>query len=256
MKRTSAYLGFFLLALVYSACQSSKPTGSTSTTTVEPIVVDTAQPLTTIAFGSCNKHDEPQPLWADILAQQPDLWVWLGDNVYGDTKNMRKLAQKYREQLARPEYQELLTEVPVIGTWDDHDYGVNDGGKAFGPKEASRDLMLEFLHVPQGRPVWDRQGAYQSYTFGPAGQRVKVLLLDTRYFRDELLASTEDRESATAPTPPATCWATLSGNGWRVNLPTATRRYTSSAAAFRCWPKTTVLRSGLTFRNRASGFFS
>ena len=118
--------------------------------------------------------------------------MWLGDNVYGDTKNMRKLAQKYQEQLARPEYQQLLTEVPVIGTWDDHDYGVNDGGKAFGPKEASRDLMLEFLHVPQGRPVWDREGAYQSYTFGPAGQRVKVLLLDTRYFRDELLTSTEE----------------------------------------------------------------
>ena len=175
--------------LLSIACQSPRLV-TQSDANASSATLDTTRILTTIAFGSCNRQDEAQPLWNDIRAQHPDLWIWLGDNIYGDTENMRKLQGKYEQQLTQPEYQKLTATVPVVGTWDDHDYGVNDGGKEFGPKKASRDLMLNFLDVPQDRPVWDREGAYQSYTFGPVGQRVKVILLDTRYFRDELLAAT------------------------------------------------------------------
>ncbi len=34
--------------------------------------------LERLAFGSCNKHDRPQPLWEPILKFKPDLWIWLG----------------------------------------------------------------------------------------------------------------------------------------------------------------------------------
>ncbi len=183
----------FLLLLstcLLCCCQSSAPVGQSATTPAAAIL-DTTQTLSTIAFGSCNKQDEPQPLWDDILAQRPKLWIWLGDNIYGDTDNMRKMRSMYEKQLAQPDYQRLITTVPVVGTWDDHDYGVNDGGKDFSEKQASRDLLLEFLAVPKSQPVWEREGAYQSYTVGPAGQRVKVLLLDTRYFRDALVASAD-----------------------------------------------------------------
>ncbi len=185
----------FLVLLVTGSlllnCQSSAPSGQSATTPLSA-ALDTTQTLTTIAFGSCNRQDEPQPLWDDILAQRPDLWIWLGDNIYGDTDDMKKMRSMYEKQLAQPDYQQLRASVPVVGTWDDHDYGVNDGGKEFAPKAASRDLLLEFLAVPKNRPVWDREGAYQAYTLGPAGQRVKVLLLDTRYFRDALLASADE----------------------------------------------------------------
>ncbi len=153
------------------------------------IPIDTTQILTTIAFGSCNKVTEPQPLWSEIVDQQPDLWVWLGDNIYGDTTNMAVMHQEYQKQLQQPDYQKLLASTSVLGIWDDHDYGINDGGKYFAQKEASRDLMLEFLSVAPSRPVWSREGGYQSYTFGPEGQRVKIILLDTRYFRDTLMES-------------------------------------------------------------------
>ena len=184
----------FLILLVTGSlllnCQPAAPRGP-SATTPPAAALDTTQTLTTIAFGSCNRQDEPQPLWDDILAQQPDLWIWLGDNIYGDTDDMREMRGKYNQQLAQPGYQQLRATVPVVGTWDDHDYGVNDGGKEFAQKAASRDLMLEFLAVPKNQPVWDREGAYQAYTFGPTGRRVKILLLDTRYFRDALLASAD-----------------------------------------------------------------
>lgn len=143
-------------------------------------------PLTRIAFGSCNREDRPQPLWPRILAGAPQLWVWTGDNVYGDTDDMRVLAGKYARQQAQPAYRAFAARVPLIGVWDDHDYGVNDGGREFAPRAASQQLALDFLGEPADGPRRRRAGMYAAYSYGPPGRRVKVILLDTRYFRDPL----------------------------------------------------------------------
>ena len=92
----------------------------------------------------------------------------------------------YRKQKTKPEYQNFADNCPVIGIWDDHDYGVNDGDKSHPMKKASKDKLLNFLEVPKSNSVWSREGAYQSYVYGPVGKSVKVILLDTRYFRDPL----------------------------------------------------------------------
>ncbi len=145
-----------------------------------------ATPLTTIAFGSCNREDKEQPLWNVIVQNQPQLWVWLGDNIYGDTEDMEVLQAKYYRQKGNPGYQLLEVSTPVIGIWDDHDYGVNDGGKEYPKKKESQQLMLDFLNEPRNSPRRKQEGAYAAYTYGPAGKMVKVILLDARYFRDRL----------------------------------------------------------------------
>ena len=179
-----------IVILLAGSCKPPLASSGTEASAVAP--VDTTRTLSTIAFGSCNRTDLEQPLWDDILAQQPDLWIWLGDNVYADTRDMDVMQKKYQQQRQQPDYQQLLASVPVVGIWDDHDYGINDGGKHYAQKEESRDLLLDFLDVSKTNDVWDREGAYQSYTFGPEGQRVKVILLDTRYFRDTLVHSEEE----------------------------------------------------------------
>jgi alkaline phosphatase D len=146
--------------------------------------------LTTIAFGSCNKQNKPQPIWDVVLQDEPDLWIWLGDNIYGDTDDMNLLKSKYDQQLAQTKYQQLMKTCPIIGVWDDHDYGLNDGGKEWSKKDESKELMLDFLKVDKNAAVRKRKGAYQSYTFGEKGQLVKIILLDTRYFRDKLEKNT------------------------------------------------------------------
>lgn len=152
----------------------------------EYIRVDSTATLHRIAFGSCSDEDEPQPMWKYVVSNEADLWIWLGDMIYGDSDNPAVLKEKYDEQLANLEYQKLLKSTPVIGIWDDHDYGVNDGDKTFSIKKESKELMVDFLSIPQHAPVRRREGAYQSYTFGSGDQKVKILLLDARYFRDEL----------------------------------------------------------------------
>jgi len=138
-----------------------------------------------IAFGSCNDQKRPQLLWQRINAVKPDVWLWLGDNVYADTENMDKMAADYSKQKSHPLYQKLIKSALILGTWDDHDYGRNDAGKEYPQKAHSQQLFLDFLGVDKGSPRRKRQGVYHSQTFEKAGLRVKFILLDTRYFRDQ-----------------------------------------------------------------------
>ncbi|HQQ98903.1 MAG TPA: alkaline phosphatase D family protein [Cyclobacteriaceae bacterium] len=148
----------------------------------------TSTSLTRIAFGSCSR-DELKQMWPDVVAQKPQLWIWGGDNIYGDSHDANVLRKKYDAQKREPGYQMLLKTCPVIGTWDDHDYGVNDGGKYFSKKEESKAELLRFLDVPASDPVRSHPGVYTSYTYGTGKQKIKVLLLDTRAFRDTLVSS-------------------------------------------------------------------
>jgi alkaline phosphatase D len=147
--------------------------------------------LTRIAFGSCSEEDTEEQMWTDIVAQKPQLWIWLGDNVYADTHDMTFLKKQYQKQKFNPDYQQLVKACPVIGIWDDHDYGVNDGGKFYTKKKESKEELLRFLDVPGDAPVRQHEGAYSSYIIGTGKQTVRVILLDTRYFRDTLYRSKE-----------------------------------------------------------------
>jgi alkaline phosphatase D len=143
--------------------------------------------LTRIAFGSCAKEDKEQPIWEAVLAARPDLFVFLGDNVYGDTRDMAELRAKYARLAAQPGFVRLRETTPLVATWDDHDYGENDAGAEFPLKEESRRIFLEFWGEPAGSARWERDGVYAGYVFGPPEQRVQVLLPDLRYNRTPIL---------------------------------------------------------------------
>lgn len=140
-----------------------------------------------VAFGSCNKQDVTNPFWDDIILQNPDVWIWGGDIVYADTDNMNKLKAIYNKQSKNEGYQLLKSKVPVIGTWDDHDYGLNDGGEEFSMKRESQQLFLDFMEVPKGDKRRNREGVYTSHSYKTPKGSIKILVLDTRYFRSQLL---------------------------------------------------------------------
>jgi hypothetical protein len=41
-----------------------------------------------IAFGSCSKQTKPQKILDTVLLYKPNLFIYLGDNIYGDTRDM------------------------------------------------------------------------------------------------------------------------------------------------------------------------
>jgi alkaline phosphatase D len=140
----------------------------------------------TIAFGSCNKNTVTNKLWDDVLSSRPDLWIWGGDIVYADTDDPSKIAKMYEAQKQIQGYSDLLNSVPVIGTWDDHDYGLNDGGAEFASKRESQQVFLDFIGVPEDDPRRRQEGVYASYEYRKPEGSVKILVLDTRYFRTAL----------------------------------------------------------------------
>ncbi|MGK0387862.1 MAG: alkaline phosphatase D [Maribacter sp.] len=153
-----------------------------------------------IAFGSCNKHDSPQPLWGPLIQTQPDVWIWLGDAIYGDSEDEAVLRKKYAAQNANKGYQKIKAISSVIGTWDDHDYGVNNGTKLYPAKKESKAAFLDFVEVSANHPTRKREGIYQSYILGEGNEKVKVILLDSRTFRDEVA---RDDKKAYIPNPKA-----------------------------------------------------
>ncbi|MBL7828508.1 MAG: alkaline phosphatase family protein [Saprospiraceae bacterium] len=153
----------------------------------KPKAIDTTVAPTVIAFGSCNKMDKPQTMWQVVAANNPGLWIWLGDIIYADTTDMRALAAHYRLLKTQPEYKKLRNKTQVVGVYDDHDYGKNDACKYYPMKRGSKKCLMDFLDVPLNSPIRKRDGAYQSYTFGKANQKIKVIILDLRYFRDSLV---------------------------------------------------------------------
>ena len=137
-----------------------------------------------IAFGSCNQVNLHQPLWESIASLESDLWIWLGDSVYADTENIETMRALYAAQSARPEYAKLVHTTRVVGTWDDHDYGVNDGGREYPKRAESQQAFLDFVGEPPDTARRRRAGIYTSYVLGSGAQSVKAILLDERYHRD------------------------------------------------------------------------
>jgi alkaline phosphatase D len=143
--------------------------------------------LRRIAFGSCAEQSKPQPVWQPVLARHNDLFIFLGDNIYGDSRDMAVLSAKYAKLAAIPGFAQLRASTPVVAVWDDHDFGENDAGGDYPQKDASRRLFLDFWDEPADSPRRDRDGVYAAYVFGAPGERVQVILPDLRYNRTALV---------------------------------------------------------------------
>lgn len=184
-------LAFLILVSFLAACHSTsvvpKPAQEVGQNQ-EPKVISR------IAFGSCAEQDKPQPILEAALRDAPDLFIYLGDNIYGDTEVMAELRSQYAELGAKSEFQKLRAATHVIATWDDHDYGANDAGRHYPKKEESKEIFLDFWREPADAARRKHPGIYDSRYYGEGDQRVQVILLDTRTFRDNLLESNDKRK--------------------------------------------------------------
>ncbi|NND63780.1 MAG: alkaline phosphatase family protein [Flavobacteriaceae bacterium] len=143
----------------------------------------------TLVFASCSDQEREQPLWGPIVETNADLFVWGGDNVYSDTDDMEKMKNDYNKAFNHPKYSELRAMTTITGTWDDHDYGLNDAGSEWSKKQQAKDIFLDFLEVPEEDVRRKRAGVYTSEMYQTEKGSLKLILLDTRWFRDSLRKS-------------------------------------------------------------------
>ena len=145
----------------------------------------------TIKFGlgSCLDQDYPQPIWDPISKENLNYFVFLGDNVYGDSLfgGLRKMKYAYRKQ--KSNFPIFLSKTKIFSIWDDHDFGKNDGGYEYKNKDISKEMYLNFWNIPKNDDRHKRGGIYFSREIDFFDNKFKLIFLDTRYFRSELKGS-------------------------------------------------------------------
>lgn len=144
-----------------------------------------------IGFGSCLTQERSMPIFNTIKAENYDLFLMLGDNVYGDSEreDLLELREAYDKQ--RQNFDSFNFNFPFEAIWDDHDYGLNDAGKEYAFKEDAEQLFLDFWNIPEDDIRRTRPGLYFEWIENIDGIEVQMLFLDTRYFRDALLPTDE-----------------------------------------------------------------
>jgi len=152
------------------------------------------QTISKIAFGSCGKQYHPLSIFDTIVNHKPDLFIFLGDNIYADTDNMDTMRAKYQQFKSKPTYQNLLKNVPIIATWDDHDYGQNDIGRHYKFKKESKENFLNFFNEPKNSERRKHEGIYTAYMYKFNGKKLQIILLDGRTFRDNQTLYTNEVE--------------------------------------------------------------
>ena len=139
-----------------------------------------------IGFASCLNQNKKMPIFNTIKAEGFDLFLMMGDNVYGNSRSedLKELSVAYKKQ--KQNFDKLNFDFPIEAIWDDNDYGLGDGGKEYHLKEKSKELFLDFWHVPTNDPRRQRNGLYHEVMQKYCGKIIQILFLDTRTFRDKL----------------------------------------------------------------------
>jgi len=156
--------------------------------------------VSTIAFSSCYTPSKVKgdTFWSKVRSDNPDLWLWLGDNAYNDGTDMDFKRRKYNEAREEASYQshgpvKEGAKIPVMATWDDHDSSVNDGGNGFPCMAESQAEFVEHFSIPTSSPLHRehpggaQEGVYNSRMFSKPGSEepgLHVIMLDARYDRD------------------------------------------------------------------------
>ncbi len=181
-----------LVLVLFISCTNQKP---------QP-VLSKDQTISKIAIGSCAQQWLPQPIWEQIGQQKPDAFLFIGDAIYGDWDGTdvfeiseATLDRDYARLQSIPEFADFRSKIPILATWDNHDYGKHNGGAEFKHKELSKRKFLDFFKEPQNSERRYTPGIYDATIYGPPGKRAQIILLDTRWFKGPFLLDTLDTKA-------------------------------------------------------------
>jgi alkaline phosphatase D len=143
-----------------------------------------------IAVASCMDDSfikRQKPMWQSLVGKNPDYIFLIGDNSYSDKHFFQKGPAKPQTLWSRNIETRMNIElfkinplVPILATWDDHDYGANNGGKDYKYKKESKEIFKHFFSQPDVKGV-SENGPGVSLNFKAFGQN--FVFIDNRYFR-------------------------------------------------------------------------
>ena len=170
-----------VLSVLFALCVDGEDAG---------FVWDSRSSASRVAFASCHsmRRVTPNGVFERLREYTPERFFWTGDAVYVNTTNTTELSTAYSKMTTYPPYTRFVESIGannIDGTWDDHDYGLNDAGKELTEKPTRQQLFLNFIGKDDNprRGFTQREGVYSSHLIERNGRRVAVILLDTRTHR-------------------------------------------------------------------------
>lgn len=113
--------------------------------------------------------------------QEADFMLWTGDHLYYKEKDWSSYEGMFRKFVETRSHHDLnlfLKSMPQVATWDDHEYGPDNSGKAFDGKSEARKIFSKFWANPYYGEEY--QGIYSNFIH----KDCEFFLTDVRYFRD------------------------------------------------------------------------
>ena len=154
----------------------------------------------TLALGSSNytndsKHDQPgEPygtanteIFKHIAHHNPDMMLWLGDNIYlrePDFGSRTAIYRRYGLMRKDPNLKDLLANTSNIAVWDDTDFGPNDATGAYPYKIHTLQAFKDFWANPS-YGINEQKGITSMLQLHDA----LFFVLDNRYNRGNLYDS-------------------------------------------------------------------
>ncbi len=160
--------------------------------------LDVSKNAIRFAVASCmlDSHPAQKPMWKDLLSHDPEMIVLIGDNVYADSPGVPAtpeiLWKRYTQTRGTLELFKSPKLVPIFATWDDHDYGANDGDASFEYKAAAKQVFQAFFGGAQYPGTFDRGPGVSSRL---NAFRQRFFFLDDRSFRDGATHYGADQEA-------------------------------------------------------------
>jgi alkaline phosphatase D len=113
--------------------------------------------LTVAALSCAAGYLYDSSIWQHLNQSNPDLVIFLGDNIYGDRPDIvtkipadpQQLWQQYVKGRLQYDFFFRRELVPSFATWDDHDFGIDNGDSTY--RYANESLQMFKVFWPQER---------------------------------------------------------------------------------------------------------
>lgn len=135
-------------------------------------------------FASCNRQNRPQDFWHIISMYKPKTFLWTGDSVYASNTSLNGVIAAYGLLASNSLYKRFANSTIIDGVWDDHDYGVNDGGRYVNFRRERQQAFLDFLGIDSESVLRYQEGIYHYSDHVINSLSIRIIFLDTRFQRD------------------------------------------------------------------------
>lgn len=155
---------------------------------------DSATPFRFVYSGDSNAADRPFRVLKFAADENPELWFWAGDTIYGDeTANglppateISGYRAKHRQNREDQFLRDLLAAAPVFAQWDDHEVANDYDGADIEPDIGAdrmisgQQAFLEYMPIRPQSIADDPRRIYRSFRHGSLAD---FFILDCRQYR-------------------------------------------------------------------------